>query len=419
MRFKDFHPNVKLRIFIMFISATLSSMILPFMAIYLANYYGDKVAGTLLLISVIVSIIFGFIGGYFSDRFGRRKMLIFAESLKFTAIIMMLLCNSAWFVSPSATYIAMILYKINGSFAGPAHSGMLIDVSTSEQRPLIYTYIYWAFNVGVAIGGIGGGLFFQNYLFEMLSVLAFFSFVNVALTIFFITETHFPRLNTKGIEHFGSLIHTYKEIFKDKLFIIFILAGTFILSMEIHLTNFTAIRLDEEFITQTFLQWEINGINMLGFLRAENTILAVIFSLFAIFIINRLRKRSSLIIGASIYVLAFGLIAYTNNLWLLIALMVIATLGEVIYIPIKQSLIAEMPSAHNRSSYMSINDLSFDIAHIIASLTIIISAYLSNLIVVFIIIGVGMVGVAIYSIIYKDISARAERNQTTRSKESA
>ncbi|MCS1352726.1 MFS transporter [Mechercharimyces sp. CAU 1602] len=417
MKFKDFHPNVKLRIISMFISSMLSSMILPFMAIYFVSHFGAKIAGVLILINIIIGLIFNFIGGYVSDQYGRRKMLIFAETLKTSAIIITMLCNSPWFQSPEITFFAMTIYMISGGFSGPAHQAMLIDVSTPEQRTLMYTLVYWAYNLGVIIGGIGGGLFFIDHLFEMLAVLSIISLFSILLTFSFITESYFPTQKTAKEAHFSNLFKTYRVVLSDKLFVLFILAGVLIMSMEFHLTNFTSVRLSQEFNSQQLFIWELDGVNILGFLLAENTVVALLFSFVAVMIIKKLRDRKALLLGTASYVLGYAIIAYTNNIWLLLGLMVIASIGEIVYFPVKESLLASLPSEQARSSYMSINSASYNLAMGIASLTIIASGYLSKTSVVIAITTCGLIGVLTFQLIYRSISKRATEKTAAESPE--
>ncbi|WP_254391733.1 hypothetical protein [Terribacillus sp. DMT04] len=75
MRFRDFHPNIKIRLIESFVSSLIGSMVMPFMTIYLAMHFGAKVAGILLLVNVFLGIGMSLLGGYFSDVFGRRKIM--------------------------------------------------------------------------------------------------------------------------------------------------------------------------------------------------------------------------------------------------------------------------------------------------------------------------------------------------------
>ena len=192
MRFRDFHKNIKIRLIENFISRFIGSMIFPFMSIYLAVHFGAKVAGLLLLINVFIGIGINFLGGYFADQFGRKKVMLFAETLRFLAFLTMMICNSPWFESAAITFAMMTVNSICWGLAGPANQAMLIDVSTPPQRKLMYSISYWANNLSIAVGGILGAFLFKDYLFELFLSLSIAAAVTAFLVAFFIDESHNP-----------------------------------------------------------------------------------------------------------------------------------------------------------------------------------------------------------------------------------
>ncbi|MFP3471862.1 hypothetical protein R0J90_17600, partial [Micrococcus sp. SIMBA_144] len=65
--------------------------------------------------------------------------------------------------------------------------------------------------------------------------------------------------------------------------------------MAFQLTNYIGIRLSEEMPTQQFLLWEFDGVQTMGFLRSENTIMVVILMLFVTRIPHSLKDKSVLV----------------------------------------------------------------------------------------------------------------------------
>jgi DHA1 family multidrug resistance protein B-like MFS transporter len=76
MKFRDFHPNIRIRIIIQFFSGLMSIMVLPLMAIYFAERIGATLTGILLFMTVVIGVISGFLGGYYADRIGRKKRIL-------------------------------------------------------------------------------------------------------------------------------------------------------------------------------------------------------------------------------------------------------------------------------------------------------------------------------------------------------
>ncbi len=418
MNFFQFHRTIKIRIIETFLSSAVGSMVFPFMAIYLSFHFGLKTAGLLLLINVFVGIAINFFGGYFSDTFGRKKIIVVAESMRFLAFSTMMICNSPWLTAPLITFFMMTVNSVCWGLAGPANQAMLIDVSKPEERKTIYTIIYWANNLSIAIGGIAGGFLFKEHLFELLLALSVTTLITWFLITFVIHESYIPA-STKEVrpaDHARKLISNYKEVFSDRVFVLFVLAGVLVLSMEFQLTNYIGVRLADDFPLQSLFRFEFSGIEMTGFLRTENTILVVFLALFATRMIANLNDRTVLLTSCLVFVAGYTIISYTNNLWLLFAAMLFATIGEVLRVPVQQNYLANLPPEHARSSYLAVNGLTYNIGNLICSITITISAYLPKLGTTIFIAIIGFLGVLIFARILPALDERTKVNQSINEK---
>ncbi|MET1247695.1 MFS transporter [Sporolactobacillus sp. STCC-11] len=416
MRFRDFHKNIKIRIIETFTSRFVGGMIFPFMTIYLAAHFGAKTTGFLLLINIFIGITISFLGGYLSDQFGRKKVMLYAECARFAAFVVMMISNSPFFESATLTFIMMIVNSISWGLAGPANDAMLIDVSTPEQRKLMYSITYWANNLSIAIGGIVGALLFQHYLFELFIALCVVELGVVFLVAFFIEESHIQRQSGQMSlhRHVLHIVSSYQRVFQDRLFIIFVIAGVLVFSMELQLTNYIGIRLSAEMPTQSLLFWKVNGLTMLGFLRSENTILVAVLMLFSSAVSRRLNDKTALIGSCAIFSIGYGVLAYTNTVWMLIVFMVVLTIGEVFRVPVEQSYAAAIPPEDSRSTYMAINGLKYNLAMLIASLTITIGTYLSTLATAIIITAIGLSGTLLYALILPHVDRRISMRSVPR-----
>lgn len=398
MNIRQFHRTIKIRIFESFLSSAIGSMIFPFMAIYLSAHFGMKTTGILLLINVFIGIAINFFGGYFSDSFGRKKLIVFAETLRFLAFFTMMICNSPWFTSPVITFLMMTVNSICWGLAGPANQAMLIDVSQPEERKIMYTIMYWANNLSIAFGGILGGFLFREHLFELLTALTITSLITWVLITFFIDESYVPVQTEKKTAgtHIVQLFSNYRNVFQDKIFVFYVLAGILVLSMEFQLSNYISIRIAKELPVQHIFDWQFGGIEMTGFLRTENTILVVVMALFATKLVSNFKDRNVLIISCLVFVISYAIISYTNNIWLLFIAMLIATVAEVMRVPVQQNYMANLPPENARSSYLAVNGLTYNVSMLICSITVTLSAFLSNLGTSIFITAIGLIGVIIF-----------------------
>jgi len=398
MELLKFHKNIKIRLLESFLSSAIGSMIFPFMAIYLSKHFGLKLTGLLLLVNVFIGIAMNFFGGYFSDQFGRKKTMVFAETLRLFAFVVMMFCNSPWFFSPIITFFMMTVNSICWGLAGPANQAMLIDVSKPEERKLMYSIMYWSNNLSIAIGGIMGGFLFKTYLFELLMALSIASFITWILITFFVDEsmtTQQSEMKTIRL-HVNKMFSNYRDVFQDKLFILYVVAGLLVLSMEFQLTNYISIRITNEFQTQQLMNWHFGGIEMIGFLRTENTILVVIMALFATKIVKKMNDQQTLIWSCVVFVFGYAIISYSNSIWLLFTAMFVATVAEVLRVPVQQNYMAHLPLEETRSSYMAVAGLTFNLAMLICSITVAISAFLSSFATSVFLTSLGVIGIIIF-----------------------
>ncbi|WP_234998587.1 MDR family MFS transporter [Salirhabdus sp. Marseille-P4669] len=423
MKFRDFHPNIKLRIIFGFFSEIIGSMIFPFMAIYFAVHFGAKLTGILLIINIIIGALVGFYGGYLSDLMGRKKLMVIAEVLRSVSLIVMTFANSPWFESPTLTFLMFLVGSICWGIEGPATDAMLIDVSKPEQRKIMYSIMYWSGNLSIAIGGAVGAFLFEDYLFELFIGMTVMSIIVAFVLIFFIQESYVPKQtsnenkSSKRLQVFRDIFQSYKTVATDKVFILFVIAGLFIQSLEFQLTNYIAVRLHDDMPTQSVFGWSIDGLQMTGILRTENTVLVVIFAAFVMKFIQKYKDKHVYLSSIVLFAIGYTAISYFNNIWVLLVAMVIATIGELMRVPVQQSYMAAIPPDDKRSSYMAVNAFTYQGSMILASLSVTLGAFLSKELMSMFLLITGLAGYLIINTIIPSLEQRV-RSQEAANKDS-
>ncbi|SFG88188.1 MDR family MFS transporter [Sporolactobacillus nakayamae] len=379
--FMELHPNIRIRLLTSFISRFVGNMVFPFMAIYFAKEFGTAMAGFLLLLNVIASLITSFFGGYISDRLGRKHVMILAQVIQIAAFTIMAAFNSPWILSPGITFAMMLLQSISSGLMNPAAEAMLIDVSTKKNRQFMYSVNYWSVNLSIAAGTIIGGLYFNSHRFMLFVILALTSVFVFTLLAFFMHESHHQSTMQNQVTTVVQLLRdmgkSYKTVTSDQRFLVFCLAHLLILSLEFQMNNYIAIRLSQEFHT-LILNQSVNGLKLLSWLRVENTLLIVVFTVAVNQWMKHYRPNHVLFVGLVLYSSGYITLAFSNQ-WLLLAFMIlVSSLGELMYVPNCQTMLASMAQENVRGAYMAVYGLVFQGAKIMGSLGVIIGAFLPS-----------------------------------------
>ncbi|MCP8615468.1 MFS transporter [Salirhabdus salicampi] len=405
-KFKDYHRNIKVRIAHIFFSDIIAGAIMPFLAIYFANHYGAKVAGLLLLMNVCIGMFVGLYGGYYADLVGRKKLMVIAAVIRTIAFVVMAAANSPWMTSPELTYVMTILIGASFGLDGPAAEAMLIDITKPKERKGVFSLIYWSFNLAFTLGSIGGALMFQHYLFELLIFITVSTLIATLLIVFFIEETLKVKEAPKQKHVLKHMYTSYKEVASDKVFISFVLAGMLLQSLELHLENYIAVRLYAEMPEQSFFHFTFSGVEMLGFLKAENTIIVVLLTLYITRWITKYHEGRTLLSSIVVYTIGYSVVSYSNNIWVLFIFMFFATVGELMRVPIQQEYLASIPTEDKRSAYLAVNGMLFYGAMMISSMFITLGSFLSNEMMSAFIFGSGMVAFIILFRLIPDLELR-------------
>ncbi|MGA9289187.1 MAG: MFS transporter [Anaerobacillus sp.] len=376
--FRELHPNIRIRIYTSFISRVAGSAVFPFMAIYFTEKINASVAGLLILIQVGIQFLTGLYGGYLADVIGRKRLMVTGECLKVLAFMGMMLANSPWFTSPLVTFLMMLIVGISGGLVNPAAEAMLIDVSTKETRAFMYAVNYWAVNMSMMIGLIIGGWYFDHHLFELLGFLILISLLTLWMTASRISDTYVVN-KERMKEGYGikPLMKNYQLVLKDWSFVMFTIGGIAILAIEFQRNNFISVRLEKEIsprlidVFQLF-SFQLDGIKLLSLLTIANALIIVFFTGVVSKWIKGKQEQIIMNIGFILFGLGYAFLAFSNHIIGLFLAVTILSIGELLYVPTRQSILADIVDDSRRGAYMAANGLVFQLGKMLGALGLII-----------------------------------------------
>ncbi len=346
------------------------------MALFFAQEMSKVWAGTFLICTVFISFLVNLIGGYISDRFPRKRVLVltsFISALMFFMMTISLLPkqNIIWLFA-----FAYVAYIITSSLGRPAMHAIIIDSTTPENRKEVYALDYWLVNLSMAIGAALGGLLYINHQVELFAMLTFTSIsLPIAYKIWLIDE-HTNQIEKKHHNVFMDLIQNYKVAFQDRPFVKVVVGSMLIFAAEFTLNSYIGVRLAETFESVHIGDFQVAGVRMLSILNIENMLLVVCFTFLINRFTDRFSKKKVLLSGLIIYSVGYITITSANTWYILILFNFIATIGELIYSPVRNAEQANMIPKNKRGSYSAFSNFSFSGADLIARSTIIIGAFL-------------------------------------------
>ncbi|MCM3081484.1 MFS transporter [Brevibacillus invocatus] len=108
-------------------------------------------------------------------------------------------------------------------------------------------------------------------------------------------------------------------------------------------------------------------------------------------------------LGALLYIGGYAITTYSNALWVIILTMFLATVGELMHIPTRQTYLAEIVRDDARSSYMAVNGLVLQGAKLSGAIGISLGAILPSYAMALLFAGLGVCGLLLIRIVVREL----------------
>ncbi|MGE8203090.1 MDR family MFS transporter [Heyndrickxia sp. NPDC080065] len=377
MRIRDWDKNLKIRLVGEALMNVTFWMFFPFLTIYFSEAFGKGTAGLLLIGSQIFSVLANLLGGYYADRYGRKKMMVISSFGQGIAFIVFALTNT-----PSVGIVCFTVASIFGSFYYPASQAMVADVVSEKDRSDVFSVFYTSINIAVVIGPLLGGIFFTYYRVELLLVSGAVCLLLSFLLWKFTRETtpiHVPseKVNRQWYNVLKEQFSSYKIIIKDRVFLLFIIAGILVAQTFMQLDLLIPVFIKETINNVTLFQnFSFNGEQIFGFILSENGLLVAIFTVSITRWMVKYNEKRVFILSCFCYALSMYFFALLPNLWGLILAMAIFSLGELMVAGIQQTFISKIAPEHMRGQYFAAASLRYTIGRTIAPITIPLASFI-------------------------------------------
>jgi MFS family permease len=323
----------------------------PFFVLYLTGPRGISIQTTGVVLTVwgLGSAISQPIGGFLTDRIGRRATL--GASLAATAALLATLG-----VVRGLGWIALAAFALGvvADMYRPAASAVIADVVDEPDRLRAYALQFWAINLGFSVAATSAGVLLDHVGFGLLFILdaaTTLAFGLVALR--FIPETR-PVVDAEP----ARALDSFRVLRRDPL--LAAAAGLLL----VYALLYTQVNIALPLAVRQAGQ----SASVYGYAIAVNGVLIVIGQPLTLGLLDRVSRRVSLPIGMGLVGLGLASTGLCTTAWQFAGSVVLWTIGEIITAGAFQAIVATMAPEHMRGRYNGAIGLSWGTSGLIGPL---------------------------------------------------
>jgi MFS family permease len=345
---KEYPKQLQLMFYGMLISTIGSSMIWPFLMVYVREQVNIPLteAATLTSIQATAGIIAAFIAGPITDRVGRKWVMV--ASLAGNGLVY-------FFMSGAHSYLTFaILMAFSGSFNPLYRVGAdatVADLIKPEKRADAYALMRLSNNAGISIGPMIGGSI-SAFSFIIPFYFAGIGMIVYSLLLTFLAIETMPQSNSTS-EKIYNPFTGYLRVLKDAKFLTYI--GAFVLTQMCATTIWI--------LMPVYANDNFNiPMSRYDIIPTTNALMVVFIQIFITRITKKYRPLPVMMVGTFFYTLGVGSVALGRSLtgfWISIVIM---TIGELILMPTSSSYVASLAPPDMRGRYMSVAGLTWSAA---------------------------------------------------------
>ena len=332
-----------------FIDQLGGALLFPFFALYVTDHFGVGLTevGILFFIFASASVIGSLMGGALTDKLGRRWMLMFGLIFSASSSLAMAFVDDLVIF-----YVLAAIVGLLSNAGGPAAQAMVADLLPEEKVAEGYGMQRVSANLAVAIGPAIGGLLASQSFLWLFGIDAATSLITAVIVFFTLPETKPEATEEHPEESISQSLGGYKRVFKDRLFIAFLLISMVTVLIYTQLNSTLSVYLRD-----------VHGVTLkqFGLLLSLNAAMVVMFQFW---ITRRISKRSPMLmmaLGTALYGIGFVMYGIFGAMVFFVIAMIIITVGEMITVPVAQALVARFSPEDMRGRYMAIYGFSWTI----------------------------------------------------------
>ncbi len=319
-----------------------SSMSFTISTLLLRSILGlpETIIGYIVSGQAILAVLASMLGGRLADLYGRKRITISMFVMVVISCFMSsVLCRSRWVIP------FLFITNFFSSAAYPGIAGMLADAMRGTGRREGFSLLYLCSNLGIAIGPAIGGMLFYNHLPWVYRLQAIIICCAMVFFSVFTVDNYDPSIarakkeldDRSGGENTESV---FKVVMARPVLMRFYIS-LILITICYQMVNFIlSMQMTDTFDLQTASVfagrvWSANGITIL------------ILSPIVVAHFKHMHQYKKMVIGVIFYAIGFGGYAWLRFPWMVPALAVVWTIGEILITTDSGGFIAEnSPPSH-------------------------------------------------------------------------
>ncbi len=316
--------------------ALAGSTMWSFVGIWAIDHLGASNAqlGFTFLISAMLAAVGGYLGGHLSDRLGRRPLILVGWSFgAFVPLILLAIGDHLWW-----GLVALSLLGFFFSIGHAADQALVPDLVPPDQHEKGYAAVRVANNLGVTFGPPIGGLLLLGENWDRLFLGAFVLWVIPTVLAYRLI----PRRGAYTPENPPER-SSFRLIVRDQLFLLFFAAGCF--STLVYVAYETVLPI-------SLVDTHGMAPSTWGFLLIVNPAMVTLFQLRLTARVAQVPASFKLTSAVLLMGLPFLVLTATSSLPIVALIIFVFVIGEMLWIPTSQAVVARIAPADVRGAYI-------------------------------------------------------------------
>jgi predicted MFS family arabinose efflux permease len=321
---------------ISFAGSIAGSCVWSFVGIWAIKKLGadPTVLGIAYLISAAIAVAAGYVGGHLSDHLGRRPLILTAWAGQTLIVLAFAAVGGSWKAGLLILCFGGLFFQLGNA----ADQALIADLVGPERHEPAYAAVRVASNLGTTLGPPIGGLFLLVGSWTALFVGA----ATLSAIGFFVALLFLPRRGAYAPEEPPSR-GSFGVIVRDKPFLLFLFSAALAWLVYVAFEAVLPISLvgSHGYSSSTW-----------GFLVVVNPLLVTFFQLRLTERLRTVPGAVKLAVGLPLMGLPFLFLSLNDSLPVVMAILFLFVIGEMLWVPTSQTIVAGLAPADIRGAYM-------------------------------------------------------------------